>query len=208
MASLVGLAAFWGALVAFFAPSLFTKEGRAFWVGLWGLLKPYLCLCWAKVKKVSKVFAKWFYCCYRFCHGCCCPDRKSGNHDLKRGEIEDSDSRAPSPEDNPAPLPDVDSTAPDTSASTRAPPTINVTPWTPSHTKINVEVRPGMSTSVSTRDLKPGGLSAQSRRSPYIKVQPLGVNLGQDFTKPGRALTQGKGKGMGKGKDGFKNKEG
>ncbi|KAK7403914.1 hypothetical protein QQX98_010321 [Neonectria punicea] len=193
MSSLVGLAAFWGACVAFFGPSLFTADGRAFWGGLWAFFCFYLpiwtkwlghclmacgeALCWACLRLYN----------YLCCCGCCRKGRKGdGKDDRKMRDLKMGGMT----ELNQAPKPGT---------SNEAPRSDGVTPAqrhkAPSGTRSNVPARPTPSTSASPSVSTTGhGLPAQGRRPtiPRGTVQPLGTNLGQAFDRPGNALAQGK----------------
>lgn len=196
MSSLVGLAALWGACVTFIGPSLFTTEGRAFWVGLWSLLYAYIPVCLGLVRDGFMACVSAFGHCLSWCS--CCrrkrgnDDKKDGKKDrkvldLKKGNIHES---------NQGSRPETDDTAPrkDAVLSLRTQAKLS---QAPSGSKSDVPVRSAASTSVSSSVPTTGyGLPAQSRRHPNPRgtAQPLGTNLGQAFDRPGKALAHWKGK--------------
>lgn len=185
MSSLVGLAALWGACVAFFGPSFFTSDGRKFWKGLWKLLKDV----WPPVKKFLKRCGEALSeCCQAV--NCCCPKRQKAVVDDAKNNLNGSRS-----------TPDPSTTT--TSASDTATATgTNFGPLSllvrPSPQELPAPtVSPAVIPSVSSRIPTIGfGLPAPGRRHPIPRetVRPLGTNLGQAFHRPGKALAQGKGK--------------
>ncbi|KAH7142897.1 hypothetical protein B0J13DRAFT_556171 [Dactylonectria estremocensis] len=211
----VGLAALWAAFLVFLAPSFFTDQGRAFWVALWDFLCDRLPPWWAVVSGwipvpgwVSTwVLAPFLAVCRFTGRLCCCLcpcgcGRRADNHDndngpdngpdrdpdrdLKQGSVIAESTRASSiktahdpPPSHPASGSSFD---PNFLAQTRA------------AVSSSVALADSASTSVSARGPKTTALPARGRRPPRGKAQPLGVNLGQAFHRPGKAPAQGKGK--------------
>ncbi|KAH6981646.1 hypothetical protein BKA56DRAFT_672451 [Ilyonectria sp. MPI-CAGE-AT-0026] len=175
-----------GCCVAFFGPSLFTTDGRKFWKGLWKLLK----VVWPPAKKLFEDCGKDFgralsECCLAVCC-CCCPKRQKAVVDDAKNNLNGSRS----------------STDPSTTAT-------SVPDDTPTGTTTNSGSFPllvrGSSQeqedSTVSRTVSPAVLPSMSSRIPTISfgrrhpipqetVRPLGTNLGQAFSRHGKALTQ------------------